>query len=81
MIGLIDEREGIRFENYLLLSLYIREFNEIMNEDVRLLIVKNKHNLLLALSEIHPETFDCMCDSGVCRDELEMFLKNISSGN
>lgn len=80
MIGLTSPHESIRFENYLLLSLYLTHFQDIQNPLVRKLIVNNKSNLLKALVSIHPEKFDQQCDSGVCIDQLEQILRQISAG-
>lgn len=80
MIGLGDENESIRFENYLLLSLFLTHIDLIDNDKVKLLIIKNKSNFLLALSHVHPEHFDSQCEYGVCRDELEQILRKISAG-
>lgn len=80
MVGLNSPHESIRFENYLLLSLYLTRFEHIENEAVKRLIRNNKTNLLTALVHVHPEKFDQQCDSGVCVDQLELILKQISAG-
>lgn len=80
MKGLTNANESIRFESYLLLSLFLLHFNDIVNNEVRLLILNNKSNLLLALSHVNPEAFDLQCEYGVCRDELEQILRNFSAG-
>jgi len=80
MVGLTNDNESIRFENYLLLSLFLTHFEGVINNDVRMLIVNNKTNLLMALSNVHPENFDNQCELGVCREELETVLRNISAG-
>lgn len=80
MVGLTSPHESIRFENYLLLSLYLTRFEHIENEAVKRLIRNNKSNLLMALMHVHPEKFDQQCDSGVCIDQLEQILKQISAG-
>lgn len=80
MVGLTNNNESIRFENYLLLSLFLTHFEGVINNDVRMLIVNNKSNLLLALNNVHPENYDNQCELGVCRYELETVLRNISAG-
>lgn len=80
MVGLTNDNESIRFENYLLLSLFLTHFEGVVNNDVRMLIVNNKTNLLMALADIHPEYFDNQCELGVCREELETVLRDLSAG-
>lgn len=74
------EAESIRFENYLLFSLFLAHFSRISNRNVTLLIIKNKTNCMKALCNIHPENFDNNCELGVCKDQLEQFLGELSAG-
>jgi hypothetical protein len=80
MKGLTDANESICFESYLLLGLFLKNFDDVVNNEVRTIILNNKTNLLLALSNINPEAFDVQCEYGVCRDELEQILRNFSAG-
>ena len=55
-------------------------FQEVVNNEVRMLIINNKTNLLLAIGNVEPEAFDIQCEYGVCREELEQILRNFSAG-
>lgn len=74
MIGLTAKSESIDFENGLLMSLYISNFEQLSNKKVKKLIVQNKDNLKKALENTHPEIFDAKHEYKFEIPELEEIL-------
>jgi hypothetical protein len=74
MLGLTCKPDSIEFENGLLISLYITNFDHIANLQVKKIIIQNKENLKKALENTHPEVFDIRDEYKFGIIELEKLL-------
>lgn len=58
MFNLISECEGVKFEACLHLSVYVENFDDIENIEMKKLIAKNKRNFLMAIQGVEFDRFD-----------------------
>lgn len=80
LMGLTGSEDGIRFESFLLLNLYLKYYSLINNGAVLLLISNNYSNLLDAILQIELLESDQLTEYGISPKKLADSLHQLSPG-